>query len=215
MMMTTNDEVNGGDKEFKIILPESIQITSVFVLARASHTAISHVWIGDDATHFSTSLTKCSQDIPDSGFFLMQPQTKGKYVVLRRTGYNTFYYKHIALHNHKINFFELRVYQTPNILQKLEETSQVTISAPAPTQSKYAADNLIKNLASREQQRYNQPAIDFNLNPGDYYSCYITSNAQLAAEGNILRITVDLGQSYFQHAILAVQGVGGLDDVLP
>ena len=134
----------------------------------------------------------------------MQPQTKGKYVVLRRTGYNRWG----AGGNHKLNFFEMRVYQTPNIIQKLEEKLQVTISAPSPSQSKYAADNLIKNLASRDQFRNRKPAIDFNLNTGDYYSCYITSNAQLAAEGNILRITVDLGQSYFQHAILAVQGLG-------
>ena len=202
-MTTTKLETYGKDKEFQVILPESIQITSVFVAVRGLQTAISHVWIGDDATHFSTSLTKCSQDMPDTGFFLMQPQTKGKYVVLRRTGYNI----HGSGGNHKLNFYELRVYQTPNILQKLEATSQVTISAPAPTESKYAADNLIKNLASREQTRYAQPAIDFDLNKGNYYSCFITSNSQLAAEGNILRITIDLGQSYFQHAILAVQGV--------
>ena len=39
------------------------------------------------------------------------------------------------------------------------------------------------------------------------YSCYATGKNELTSEGHLLKIQVDLGESYFQHAILLVQAI--------
>ena len=47
----------------------------------------SQVWIGDDATPFSTSLTLPTTDpINEGGFINLDRPVKGRYVVLRRDG---------------------------------------------------------------------------------------------------------------------------------
>ena len=109
-----------------------------------------------------------------------------------------------------MRWHELRLYQTPNILYTLAYTTPATISAPLPKESKYSATNLVTHLNNRSQERDTYPKTSWiGTEWTEVLSCYVTTETELTQEGHKLEITVDLGQSYFQHAILFVNGIFG------
>lgn len=150
----------------------------------------------------------------DSGFKALDPPTEGKYIVLRRTVNSVF--NQPGLPDSNLSLMEMRLYQTPNLLMKL--SGKVTVTGPDPEQSIFAATNLITNLEDRTASsfaalstydpKYIRPISKRGTNYYDFYSCYRVSSATLAATNHILELKFDLGDSYFQHAILIVGDAG-------
>ena len=150
----------------------------------------------------------------DSGFRALDPPTEGKYIVLRRT--NNSILGVPGNPNSDLEIMEMRLYQTPNLLMKL--SGKVTVTGPDPEQSIFAATNLITNLEDRTASSFSNTSSDTppyirpiskrGSNYHDFYSCYRVSSATLAAKNHILELKFDLGDSYFQHAILIVGDTG-------
>lgn len=93
----------------------------------------------------------------------------------------------------------MRLYQTPNLLQVLSEEIQVT--ATDRRNASVKKGNLVSNLGARDSGG-NEPIIDASGNRGSVKSRYGTSNKEMKASNNQAFYTVDLGSTYFQHAIL-------------
>ena len=95
----------------------------------------------------------------------------------------------------------MKAYETPNLLSE----SGVAIT-PDTSQSYngYDAVNLIQNLSIRSGT-YSWKPYDETGVQVTYDSCFITTQDQLAANNHQLVLGIDLGQSYFMHAILIVQ----------
>ena len=106
------------------------------------------------------------------------------------------------------NVNELRLYQTPNLLQELDT---VTISAPAARKQKFAAQNLIENLGARTSGNTRMAIIDADDNRATYESCYSVRHGELSSLGNLMEMTFNLGKSYFVHSVLVVQDLEGND----
>jgi len=81
----------------------------------------------------------------------------------------------------------------------------VTVSAPAPSDSKWSATNLITNLDIRSGGNNRNPLISPNTTSSTIESCFKTGPAQLSVLGDKMTYTVDLGSEFFVHAILVVQ----------
>ena len=71
------------------------------------------------------------------------------------------------------------------------------ISAPAPTDPKWAATNLITNFTRRTPGNDFKPLIDWAGTTATWESCFKTGPAQLTVKGHKLVINIDLGASYF------------------
>ena len=98
----------------------------------------SYIWVGDGDTPLATTgLTQNAAKILDSGFFRLNPPLQGKNVVIRREGTCM-----ICITNTSLTINEVRVYQTPNLLQALNGTVTVTSSAGSTTASD-SVQNLI------------------------------------------------------------------------
>ena len=104
--------------------------------------------------------------------------------------------------NNVFTLFELRAYQVPNLFIDLQGI--LTISAPAPSLAKWAATNLITNLSSRTAWNVYRPVIDSVGTIATYDSCYRTDNTKLSSLGHKMELTINLMQSFFQHAVLFV-----------
>ena len=82
----------------------------------------SQIWIGDDATPWSSSLTLATTEtINEGGFINLDRPVKGRYVVLRRDGPSIGPYN-----NYVIN--EIRVYTVTNLLNY----GATILSSPEP-----------------------------------------------------------------------------------
>ena len=90
----------------------------------------------------------------------------------------------------------------PNLLQTFP--GLVTINAPVPKDSKWAAENLIENLSFRTSGDGYKPLIDID-NRASFESCYKTTQDELSAHGNMMIITLDLQNPMFVHAVLIIQ----------
>ena len=81
-----------GKKEFTLDMPSSQSIMTVLVVNRVGRSdwnkrmGKSHIWVGNVVTTYSESLTKCSGDIFDTGFYQMLVLCSGSHVVIRRDG---------------------------------------------------------------------------------------------------------------------------------
>ena len=64
--------------------------------------------------------------------------------------------------------------------------------------------NLIQNLEVRSAGNGFKPFSD-DTNQVSYESCFKTTDVELASNNHQLVLGVDLGRSYFMHAILIVQ----------
>jgi len=161
----------------------------------------TELWIGNDTTPYATTgLTKCSQPIYDTGRYPVTPPTTGDQIVLRRDGYSSVGPPDGGTHYQAT---EIRVYQSPNLLQHFQ--GKVTVSAPAPKAPEFAATNLITNLDSRSSGNNNRPLIDVFGNRATYQPCFKTTNVELGPEGHIQVLGFDLSETVFMHAILLVQ----------
>ena len=125
----------------------------------------------------------------------MTPECQGNYVVMRRHGLPSNGNKWLTLP-------QVRLYQTPNIIQVLE--GQVTISAPASINANEVATNLITNLNSRSSGNGFYPIINSAGDRSTDSSCYRTSEMTLSAHGDILEITINLSKPFMIHCFLLV-----------
>ena len=104
-------------------------VASIFIINRYSSDSLSkrlgssRVWIGDDVTAFSTSLTLATADpINEGGFINLDRPVKGRYVVLRRDGLN-------IVGSEAYTVSEIKVYSITNLL----DYGATILSAPEPT----------------------------------------------------------------------------------
>ena len=130
----------------------------------------SHIWVGYDTEPFSNKMSKCTQEFYDTGFQPSLVPCTGDRIVIRRDGGSNA----IGSHRFVYNLFELRPYQTPNLLQLLE--GNVTISAPASSDPKYAATNLITNLDNRSSGTELLPLVDLLGTEANHESCFKTTS---------------------------------------
>ena len=76
MAQSNNDQDYGGSKEIQIILSSEQSIVSVFLANRVDgynsqmRLGNSAIYAGNDIS-FLSALQKCSQDIYDTGFYLL------------------------------------------------------------------------------------------------------------------------------------------------
>ena len=106
-------------------------------------------------------MTKCGQDFFDSNLQDFNTPCSGKTVEIRSS---------------KVSqrcVYEIRFYQTPNLLNKLQGT--VTISATAaPKNALNSIDNLINNFDSRVMRTNFYAYIDEASTLATYKSCYVS-----------------------------------------
>ena len=109
----------------------------------------SYIFVGDDATPYSNSLTLAtSQPFHDGGFIDLDQPVTGRYVVVRRIG--------PGITGGEFIIQEIKVYAVTNLLQY----GATILQAPAPYQAIYSADNLIQNLRARSSEDDYYPIID-------------------------------------------------------
>ena len=135
-------------------MKESSTVVSVFIvpcfidLNFSSRIGNSYIWVGDDPTPWSTSLTLATADpIYAGGFINLDRPVKGRYVVLRREG---------AAADNFFTLCEIKVYGLTNLL----EYGASILKTPDPTDSAKSADNLINNLRTRSARHEIAPIID-------------------------------------------------------
>ena len=112
------DTQGNGDKEFQVIFSEPIKIHTVFLLFpnndEGVHSRVgkSRLWLGYEATPFSTELTAVTDYFFDGGFQILDRLHTGDILTVRRDGApitSSFFY----------NLSTIRAYQVPNLLQVL------------------------------------------------------------------------------------------------
>ena len=66
------------------------------------------------------------------------------------------------------------------------------------------AINLVQNLESRSINSTVNARIDASSTgaTASYYSCYTADEIAINQDGNFFKLVIDLGDSYFQHALL-------------
>ena len=131
----------------------------------------------------------------DGGFFPIGTAHSGRYLTIRRiylaSGVNKTY-----------NLNEVKVYQVPNLFQALS-TVTITPDTSPSTASDTAATNLITNLGNRGSTS-DFPIMTVDKGLASYKSCFIVTETEIGSLDHIFKLGVDLGDSYMQHAILAV-----------
>ena len=101
----------------QVDLGSSRIVSSVFIInyylydETAMRLTGSSIWVGDDSTPWSSSLTRAtSEPINEGGFINLYPPIKGRYVVLRRYGPG------LNLNNKGYSVSELKVFSVTNLL---------------------------------------------------------------------------------------------------
>ena len=97
---------------------------------------------------------------------------------------------------------EIRVYQVPNLLQELTSVGITSDTSPSSYANR-SATNLITNLNNRSSNDW-VPIFAIDKGLGSYRSCYIVSESEISSAGHIFKLGIDLGDIYFQHAILII-----------
>ena len=99
----------------------------------------SRIWVGDDPTPFSETLTLATKTpFTEGGFINLDQPVKGRYIVLRRDG--------AGLSGHAYTICQIKVYAVTNLLQYDGAT---ILKAPESTYHWLSAENLITNLGVR------------------------------------------------------------------
>ena len=91
----------------------------------------------------------------------------------------------------------------PNLLQVLSSVTITSDTSPSTTSDTTAA-NLISNLGNRaSNDEYPIHAVNSDL-ATTYKSCFKVTEAEISSLGHILKLGIDLGDIYFQHAHLII-----------
>ena len=70
--------------------------------------------------------------------------------------------------------------------------------------------NLVQNLESPSTNNRSNAIIDATtLEKASYYSCYVADQNAINLDGNFFKLVIDLGVSYFQHALLIIDNFPG------
>ena len=88
----------------------------------------------------------------------------------------------------------IRAYQTPNVLSI---GPAEVIYATQAKDSDFVASNLVENLSSRSSTSYWKARSDNAGGQVSHESCYIVTSDAVKADGNLLKLVIDLKQSYF------------------
>ena len=146
----------------------------------------------DDQTSWSTSLTLATAEpINEGGFINLDRPLQGRYVVLRRDGQGID-----GQNLYQVN--EIKVYAVTNLLNY----GATILSAPEPTIASKSAKNLIENLRTRSVRNNWNPIIDSLGNRATFESCFVASDAEVGPEGDIFKLSFDLGKPKMVNAIL-------------
>ena len=101
-------------------------------------------------------------------------------------------------------------YQCKNLL-----SFGATIHSQTPAEdSDHKAENLIENLESRSSTNsYNALTDDnyYSPNYASYYSCYVTNQDAIAADGDQVKVVFDLQIRSFIHAVLMIDDLKDSD----
>ena len=97
--------------------------------------------------------------------------------------------------------YSIRLYYVPNVLAGLSSPAVVT-AQPAME----ASIKLTENLEQRSVY-YDRKAVDTNGFELSYDGCYRADSGQFSSG---VHVTIDLGSSYHQHAIVAAQGLSAI-----
>ena len=159
----------------------------------------TEIRLGDDSAELNTVNSVVWTALYDGGFFPIGTTNNGRYLTFRRT------YRNSSVPGKSYGLNEVRAYQVPNLLQKL---STVTISTD--TSPSYSLDtsatNLIENLGNRSAIDDNPiQFVDFGL--ASYKSCFKFTETEISSDGHFFKFGFDLGDIYFQHAILIIESV--------
>ena len=108
----------------------------------------------------------------------------------------------------------MRVYQSSNILQYGATIHYQTQAVD----TNHQAENLTTNLESRSSRNKDghgngwNARIDETVNGAEasYYSCYVTNSDDIANDGNIMKVVIDLKVKSFIHAVLIVDDLKDL-----
>ena len=102
--------------------------------------------------------------------------------------------------------YVLKLYQAPNLI----DPSSTSIVFHTETSGEAENDpyNLIRNLDSRVQHTLVKPLKNKAQEYADHNSCFWTEKAKILIDDRYKFIlSLDLGQSFFQHAVLLVESV--------
>ena len=139
-------ECCNGLVEYTVDMKQSKKVVSAFVLNSAENVnrqwriGENHFRLGDDASPFSTANEKVFEFCYDGGFFPLYKIVSGRYFTVRRDlpSPDGWYY----------NLMQLKLYQTPNLLQVIAISVQIT-SDTTIALSNYEPVNLLDNLSYR------------------------------------------------------------------
>ena len=123
-------------------------------------------------------MTKCGQDFFDSNLQDFNTPCSGKTVEIRSSKVS------------RRCVYEIRFYQTPNLLNKLQGTVTISATAP-PTNPKNSIDNLINNLHSRVVRTNFRAFIDEAGNTATHRNCYSTGRDFMESLGHVNVIQLD------------------------
>ena len=172
-------------------------IASIFIInyynndAQSKRLGTSYLWVGDDPTPWSNSLTIATiEPINEGGFINLDRPIKGRYVVLRRDG--------PGISNNWYTVSEIRVYSVTNLLNY----GATILSAPESTTSSKSAQNLVTNLRTRSARNNFNPIIDSSGNRATFETCLVTTDSQVGPEGDQFELAFDLGKPMMVNAIL-------------
>ena len=96
--------------------------------------------VGNDATAYSMFNTIVKVGIIDGGFFELEGLPTGRYLSIRRDEESAYDYK--------FNLNEIKIYQTPNLIVKLQSSVSLTEDTSSSLAG-WEAVNLIENLETR------------------------------------------------------------------
>ena len=124
-------------------------------------------------------------DIFDTGFYQIDSTKPATSFMIRRISGGD---------GGRLSLANVRAYQTQNLLQY-----GATIYHQTTPVVGNEAENLIENLESRSSgSSYNAKTNSVWQGPrADYKSCYVTNSDAISADGNKMKVVIDLKISYF------------------
>ena len=159
--------------------------------------------MGNDNSYQSSSNTLVKDYIYSTGFHELDSNVKGRYIVVRRTGWPT--YKADA----PFSLGKLNVFQCQNLLQVDGVTASITSdTSPAPPSSEFVATNLIENLSIRASSTTYCPPINENQDQVPCYKSCFKSDQDDWLDDKTFILGIDLGDSYFAHSVMLTADLG-------
>ena len=193
-------------RELTVDFGKSMPVQSVFIYNRANNPfaqqriGVSHIRIGDDSIVYSTKNTKIVDNITDGGFFEASQLLSGRYLTLRRDLSSPV--------NNNMEFRNLKVYQTPNLVKLYASKISITPDTSSSVIGSEAT-NLITNLEHRSSHKlYEAITVSVPETRLGSQTCFEVEYTSIKSQGNKMIIGFDFTESVFIHAVLHAQNEG-------